>query len=190
MFVNNNPQPSTSKPASFGMSLRIKSEAREHLEKCTMSILEKIKKAGEELKDTKFWDMEILKDGKIRLDTDDARSYTAPFNPREPHDEFLTVDTVWLGSDLSKLTKGSQCQAVIKFANKKQALDAYKKLKGCETNIEQGSELAKMLDAYEIEKAEKAAKEAEMRMGIKKAVVDLLEKFGDDTRRNKYKDKL
>ena len=46
MFVNSNPQPSTSKPASFGMSLRIKSEAREHLEKCTMKILEKIKKAG------------------------------------------------------------------------------------------------------------------------------------------------
>ena len=67
MQIHNNPQFSQQKAASFGMALKIKPEAREALENTTMSVIEKLQKFGEELKDTKYYNLEIGKDLRPRI---------------------------------------------------------------------------------------------------------------------------
>lgn len=44
---------------NFGMAMRIKPEARESLAKAPKKLLEELKKCGEELKDTKYYDLVI-----------------------------------------------------------------------------------------------------------------------------------
>ena len=60
MQVNNNPS-----TQNFGMALKITKGSEEFLKKQSAETLNKLGKIGEEMKDYKFWDLKLTKDGFI-----------------------------------------------------------------------------------------------------------------------------
>ena len=79
MQINNN----YSSP-NFGMALRIKPEAMEALKKAPMETLETLEKIGDNLKDTKYYHMEILKNLEPRITSQYANKYRDSFEVPRP----------------------------------------------------------------------------------------------------------
>lgn len=123
---NNNASP------NFGMALRIKCTPDE-LAKAGSDVLDKLGKAGEELADTKYWDLEVL-NGEYGLryrvnGRNCANAYIGGISgKKEPHDEFLTIQSTWDGTTLCSREKGDICETVIQLANKEAAIKAYNSL--------------------------------------------------------------
>ena len=164
--------------ASFGMALKITPAAREALQKTTMETIEKLQKAGEELKDTKFYHLEIGKNISPRIDSKYAASYVAPFKVQKPRDEFLNIETIWDGTEVYDFKRGMKHTAAIKFENKAAAMEAYGKLKNMTSDFDKAVELTKLFDKRAIQRETRELAEKEREQKIIAAANKLMEQFG------------
>lgn len=179
MQINNTPQCPKTQSTSFGMALKISPKAQKALEEASMETIEKLGKIGEELKDTKYYDLEIGENLAPRINSVYANAYIAPFRPNgKPYDEFLSIKTTWDGTELGDLKRGKEYHTAIKFANQEEAIKAYEKLKSQHSDLDRAAELTKMLDKREIEKAVEEAGKKDYKEAVKDAAADLMKKFG------------
>lgn len=180
MQINNNPS-----VQNFGMALRIKPEALEVLEKESSTVLASIERAGKELADTKFWDVEVgvSPKGTLTYTVDGnycANAYVGGVRGKQfPNDEFLTIQSTWAGTDgVGGHKVGEKCETVMKMANAQAAKDAYARLKASGYDIDNAVEAAKVLDEWTIfSKSVDDAKAQDTAMRAAKAH-DLFEKYG------------
>ena len=126
MQINN----SFSKSTTFGMALKITPKAHKALEQTSLEVLDKLQKAGEALKDTKYCHLEIGEKLRPRIDFPYASSYIAPFQPvkPKPSDSILEIKTTWDGTDVAGIRKGQSYKACLLFDNPEQAAEAYAKI--------------------------------------------------------------
>lgn len=166
--------------ASFGMALKITPAAKEALQNTTLETIQKLQKAGEELKDTKFYNLEIGEKLTPRIDSPYANSYLPPFSFDKPDGQFLRVHAVWDGTELDNLRKGNIYLAAIKLENEQAALEAYNKLNNMTSDLDTAVELTKLFDKAAIEEdaSEKAASAYKAKVAA--AAQELIEKFGGD----------
>ena len=152
MQIHNNPQFSQQKAASFGMALKIKPEAREALENTTMSVIEKLQKFGEELKDTKYYNLEIGKDLKPRIKFHGADAYLPPFKINSPskYDNSFSVNMIYDGTENVGFKKGQEIGRLLEFTNTQEAQKAYEKLKNMHSDIDRAVEITKLLEKKQI----------------------------------------
>lgn len=183
MQINNNPS-----AQNFGMALKIKPEALPVLRTKSSDFLNRVAKAGEELKNTKYWDVEIGA-GKNNKDLEYvvngrhcANAYICDIRPKEePRDKFLTLKAVWAGTEgICGRHVGDECQTVMQMANKDAALKGYAKLKEHKyyDGLENATNATKVLEEWsEAQEARRIAEVEEDR--IKNDLVyDLFSKFG------------
>lgn len=181
MQVNNNPQ--LPQAASFGMALKITPAAREALEKASMETIQKLQKAGEELKDTKYYHLEIGKDLTPRIDFWGADAYIPAFKIKPPakYDNSFSVDMVYDGAETLGYKKGQKIGKLLEFVNEEAAKAGYEKLHNMHSDIDRAVEITKLLDNKQIAREkERAAKRSEQEK-IKVAVDKLFEMFGGNT---------
>ncbi len=181
MQINNN-----SSSQNFGMALKIKPEAMESLKKSSMNKLEVLGKIGEELKDTKFYNLEVGKDFAPRITSPYANKYVKSFEVENPavrksvsdSPEFLNFKTVWDGTEVSGLKKGDAFNSCITYESKEAALDAYNRINSKETTLEKAAELTKELDKAEIRKANVTEAAKQTSQAVEAKANDLFSKFG------------
>ena len=167
MQIHNNPQLSQQKAASFGMALKIKPEAREALENTTMSVIEKLQKFGEELKDTQYYNLEIGKDLRPRIKFWGADAYIPPFkiNSLSKYDNFFSVNMIYDGTESAGFKKGQEIGRLLEFSNTQEAID-------------RAAEITKLLEKKQIDihNASKIKKEEQDK--VKAAADKLFKMFG------------
>ena len=129
---------------------------------------------------TKFYHLEIGEDLKPRIDSVYAGSYVKEFSPVEPHDEFLSINTVWDGTEFKNIRKGMPFQTTIKFDTKEAALDAYKKLKSTTNDIDKAAELTKMFEQRAVKREAESSAAYKEKINVKNAVAKLMERFGGE----------
>ena len=177
MQINNN----YSSP-NFGMALRIKPEAMEALKKAPMETLETLEKIGDNLKDTKYYHMEILENLEPRITSQYANKYRDSFEVPRPsenrHSDLLTFNTIWDGTEIYGNKKGQKVQEVIKYASNEAALEAYQRIKAAPTSLERAAILTKELDNREIERVAETKAKDELAKAIENKANDLFSKFG------------
>lgn len=179
MQINNN-QCHYPKSTSFGMALKITPKAEKALEEASMETIEKLQKVGEALKDTKYYHLEIGENLTPRIDSPYANSYVPPFKPIKPakYDEFLPIETTWDGTNVSGVSKGNKYHVSIQFNTAEQAQKAYDKLNNMHSDLDRAVEITKLLDEKEVKKIEKQNADNELKVKIKAAALDLINKFG------------
>lgn len=161
---------------NFGMALKITPAAMDALQSSSMKTIDKLAKIGDDLKDTKFYHLEIGEGLAPKIDSCYANSYTAPFSVEKPCDEFLRFNTTWAGTGRDRV--GTEFSDFIKFANKEKALEAYNKISESISDVDRAALLTKMLDDREIEKDTiKTAAQVEAAK-VKEAAQKLFEQFG------------
>ena len=181
MQINNN-----SSSQNFGMALKIKPEAMESLKKASMDKLEVLGKIGEDLKDTKVYNLEVGKDLAPRITSPYANKYVKSFEVENPavrksvsdSPEFLNFKTVWDGTELSGLKKGDAYNSCISYESKEAALDAYNRINSKTTTLEKAAELTKELDKALFKKANVAEAEKQISPAVEAKVNDLFSKYG------------
>ncbi len=180
MQVNNN----YSSP-NFGMALRIKPEAMESLKKAPMKTLETLERIGNDLKDTKYYHMEILENLEPRITSPYANKYRGFFDiqPTDKLDKlapsnFLNFNTVWDGTEIYGYKKGQKVQEAIQYASNEAAFEAYRRIKTAPTSLERVAMLTKELDNREIERVTQEKANKELTEAIENKANDLFSKFG------------
>lgn len=179
MQINNNVQ-----SPNFGMAMKIKCSPKD-LEAAGLQVLENLAKAGEELANTKYWDLEVLagqRAGQLRYRVNGnhcANAYIGRIRGKEvPHNEFLTIKSTWDGTDgVGGKKKGEACETVMRLANKEAALKAYDAL---DTAYELDNAVAatKVLDEWTtFQRAQRAAEDVVSEQ-TQQAAADLFKKFG------------
>lgn len=161
---------------NFGMALKITPAAMDALKSSSMETINRLAKIGEDLKDTKFYHLEIGENLAPKIDSCYANSYIAPFNVEVPRDELLILNTTWAGTGRDRI--GKPYSDLIKFANQEKALEAYNKISKMSSDIDRAALLTKMLDDSAIEKdsIEKAARQEASK--VKEAAQKLFDQFG------------
>lgn len=140
---------------NFGMALRIKPEAGEYINHLKRKELETLIKVREMLKDTKYYHLEIGKNGARTIESPYASRYQGGyFKLEEPNDEFLGIITKWAGRESSNLKPGDKYKTAIKFADKEAALKAYKDITNTTNCIEEDAKIVKYFDDRAIEKVQ------------------------------------
>ncbi len=166
---------------NFGMALRIKPEAMQALKKAPMETLESLEKIGDNLKDTKHYHMEILKDLEPRITSPYANKYRGSFEvlrPSENRDsDILTFNTIWDGTEMY-CNKGDKVQEAILYASKEAALEAYQRIQAAPTRLEKAALLTRELDNREIERVAQEKAKKELAEAIENKANDLFSKFG------------
>jgi len=162
---------------NFGMALKIKPSAVDALKNLSRGEIEQLQKAGEALKDTKYYHLEIGENGERTVVSPFANKYKGgSFMVKEPNDEFLKFYATWEGCESGVLKPGNEYNGCIKFINKEAAQGAYKSIKEV-WGVERDVKMIKYLDAREIEKATtEEAKRAEAKE-ISNMVDDLFAKY-------------
>ncbi len=180
MQVNNN----YSSP-NFGMALKIKPEAMESLKKAPMETLETLERIGENLKDTKYYHMEILENLEPRITSPYANKYRGFFDvkPTDKSDKlspsnFLTFSTLWDGTEIYGYNKGKKIQEAIQYASSEAADAAYKKISSAPTELEKIAMITKELDNREIERVAQEKANKELTEAVENKANDLFSKFG------------
>ncbi len=173
---NNNVSP------NFGMALKIKCTPDE-LAKAGSNVLEKLGKAGEELADTKYWDLEVLNGmTELRYRVNGrhcANAYLGEISGKaEPHNEFLTIKSTWDGTDgVCGRHQGDACETIMQLANKEAAVKAYESLNGT-YGLDNAVNATKVLEDWTTFQTAKndAIRAAEEEAQAK--AVDLFKKYG------------
>lgn len=188
MQVNNNVQ-----SPNFGMALKISKGAQKALEQLPMETIESLQKAGQELKDTKFYHVKVDDDLKAAI-TADKDAYFGLFPKRMDgysatrHGECKAAGKIVPEKDIIMIDNEHGTIAGVSrkvpygesapFFNCWGPYGAYNEL----IDIKQLTKLAKMLDDVAAEKAyQKAAKEAAElaeKKEVAKAVGNLLDAYG------------
>ena len=183
MQINNN-----SSSQNFGMALKIKPEAMESLKKASMDKLEVLGKIGEDLKDTKVYNLEIGKDLAPRITSPYANKYVKSFEVENPavrksvsdSPEFLNFKTVWDGTEVNGMKKGEAYSDCIRYESKEAALDAYNRINSKATTLEKAAELTKELDKAAVRKANVAESKKQIAQAVEDKANDLFSRFGVD----------
>lgn len=183
MQINNN-----SSSQNFGMALKIKPEAMESLKRASINQLEVLSKIGDDLKDTKVYNLEVGKDLAPRITSPYANKYVKSFEVENPavrksvsdSPEFLNFKTVWDGTELSGLKKGDAYNSCISYESKEAALDAYNRINSKTTNLEKAAELTKELDNAAVRKANIAEAKKQAAQAVEDKANDLFSRFGVD----------
>lgn len=185
MQINNNFQ-----SQSFGMALKIKSDALPVLRNQSQSVLNKIAKAGEELADTKYWDVVV---GAKKPEGGGAPylTYTVKGNhcanayidtirpAQEPRDEFLIIKSVWGGTEgIGGHHIGEECSTIMRLPNKDAALNAYKSLKENPYGIDNATAATRVLENWSNFQAECSAVRSADYQQRQNLANNLFEKFG------------
>ena len=176
MQVNNNMS-----AQNFGMALKIKPEAMPALKNASIETLEKLGKIGEELKDTKHYHLEIGENMRPRITSHFANKYLPPFDPKQPNaltPEFLSVNTTWDGTGL---TKNKPYQHIIQYESKEAALEAYNRISKQPSTLDKAAEFTKELDKRQIQKDEENARECAAKAAVENTANNLFAKFGTPT---------
>lgn len=186
MQVNNNMQ-----SQNFGMALRIKPGARKALEECSMDTIKTVQKAGEDLKNTKFFHVTIDETGcKLESDKDayfglfKNNEYKTHYGEKKEAGKMVTADNIIMienenGSTIAGVGRYVPYGKTEPFYNTWDALGSINDVK----DVPVLSKLAKILDSVAIEKyneqlAGKTAAELE-KAEVSKAVGSLLDTFGE-----------
>lgn len=162
---------------NFGMALKIKPSAVDALKTFSRGEIEELQKAGEALKDTKYYHLEIGENGERTVVSPFANKYKGgSFYVKEPNDEFLKYSASWEGCELGDLKPGHEYNGCIKFINEEAAKSAYSSIKEA-SGVERDVKMIKYLDAREMARAaEEEAKRAEAKE-ISNMVDDLFAKY-------------
>lgn len=187
MEIRNNVQ-----SPNFGMALRINKGARKALEKRSMETIEKLQKAGEQLKDTKFYHIEVGDDLTAKI-TADKDAYFGFFKTKDhfanrhgssktagvmvPDDRIIMIENnVGTIAGVGRYVPLGEIQP---FFNTWGAVGAYNTVE----DVPQLSKIAKILDNVAVKKyAERAAAESAQEVesnNVAKAVGKLLDTFGE-----------
>lgn len=128
---------------NFGMALKIKC-SKDILSKKSIKELKELEKAGKELKNTEYYQLEINKNGRREITSCFGdRYYNMNFN-EEPYDNYLgywgTKESELFGQKVDDLGRG-----YIEFSNKEAAIQAYKDINNSK-GIEKDIKIVKYLD--------------------------------------------
>ena len=179
MKIQNNPQISP----NFGMAMILEKGSRKAIEEGGMVLVERLKKAGEIVKDTKIAHLHIGEGAIPTVKTPFANKYSEYFYAQEPDKftpEFLHVKTIWTGTELSESLKpGKEYTACIKMENAEAAKKAYNEIKNARSEIERGAILTRILDNTYEQEALADAKKIEEKAQIRQEVNNLFEQFGE-----------
>ena len=178
MQINNN----YSSP-NFGMALKIKPEAMQALKKAPIETLETLEKIGDNLKDTKFYHLEIGEQASPRITSPYANKYSDVFEvekPKELYPEFLPFKSIWDGTEISGMKKGDPFEGVIKYSSEKAALEAYNKINSANSKLEKAALLTRELDNKEIENDIARQAQIELEKAQEEKAKNLFNKFGVD----------
>ena len=167
MRVNNN----YTSP-NFGMALKIKSCAMESLKDASMETLNSIEKIGRDLKDTKYFDMEIGSELKAAITTPSGKVlYKGDyFGVEEPN----SLDRIYIRT----LFRDEDARAGITYDSPYDAQRAYARLTAPKTYLETVAAITKELDNMEIEKIKKTNTTAELDKKVEAKAEDLYSRFG------------
>ncbi len=163
--------------ASFGMALKITPAAKEALQNTTLETIQKLQKAGEELKDTKFYNL-VIGEKLCPCVSTRYNAYLPPFSFSIPDNkQFLFIHA---NNAAPGYFSNDKFVGIIKFENEQAALEAYNKLNNMTSDLDTAVELTKLFDKAAIEEdaSEKAASAYKAKVAA--AAQELLEKFGGD----------
>lgn len=178
MQINNN----TSSP-NFGMALKIKSSAMESLKKAPMETLESLEKIGADLKDTKYYHLEIGENLAPKITSPYANKYASYFEVKKPerlYPDLLPYRTEWAGTELNGMKIGERYDGIINYSSKEAALEAYNKINSANSELEKAALLTKELDNREIQKQAARNQERLIDKAKEEKATELLNKFGFD----------
>ena len=164
---------------NFGMALKIKPEALDALKKMPRNEIEQLQRAGETLKDTKFYHLEIGKNGERIVDSSYANKYKGgSFIVHAPKDEFLKFNAIWEGVESANYKKGDLYSSWIKFPDKDEAWKAYEDIKDSKFKyIEVDTKMVKYLDEAAKRRNTFEIAQAKEKKAIEKMADDLFEKY-------------
>lgn len=143
MQIQSNYQP------NFGMSMILENSARKALVEGGPELINKVKKAGEIVADTKLAHLSIGHNALPLIETPHAEKFMRYFEAEEPtilFPEFLNVNTVWAGKESGNMKFGQKYKACIKMENATAAERAYSAMKNAKSEIERGAIFTKLLD--------------------------------------------
>lgn len=182
MQIHNNPHCPQQKSSSFGMALKVTPAAREALERASMETIQKLQNAGEELRNTKYYNLEIGENLTPRIDFFGADAYVPPFTINRPfrYDDSFSVNMRYDGSECTGYKKGQPIGRLLKFANEKAAVAEYDKLHNMHSDIDRAVELTKLFEKQYIDSETSKAAEKNKMDAVKKATDKLFEMFGSD----------
>ena len=172
MQINNNSS------MNFG-ALKIKPEAAEYLKQQSSTRIKQIEKIGEELKDTKIYNLVIGKDGKRIIESPFANKYHGEtFKLNKPNSKLLTGAAKWAGEDIGTAIKeGEDYNFCIDLLSKDAALKEYAELQTL-YGIEKDAEIVKLLDQSAVRRMEKETQAKAEKKNVEEMVSNLMGKFG------------
>lgn len=186
MQVNNNFQ-----SPNFGMALKVNNGAKKALENLNIGTIEKLQKAGIELKDTKYYHLKVDNDLSAKI-VGDKDAYFGKFrngdifavrNGVKPENGLLVSDSNIIMIEnphgtiagVAKYVQDDKKEAVIHAWG----LTPYNSVR----NITELSKITKLLDDVAVQKytenLQKAAEETTRKGTVSKAVTNLLNSFGE-----------
>ena len=175
---------------NFGMALKIKPTARTILENTSVDFINKLNRIGEELKDTKYYSMEIDEKLCPHIYADHGEKYRPPFKisdpSRYPGSPYISLSGVWDGATeayrsenrYTRLVNGNNHLHNINMGNSDAALAAYNKFNNLDSNYDKAAYVTKLLDNEEKERRILLTPNIVENGDIKKGVNTLLKKFG------------
>lgn len=166
-----------SSSTNFGMALKIKPGAVEKLKNASRKEIETLQKVGEELKNTKYYDLVLDENGSTIVSPYANKYRGGTVNVTEPKDEFLHYSATCEGPDSANVKKGEEFQNAIKFHNNSEAKNAYKAIKDASYGPERDAKFIQYLDAREVEKAAILDAELKERKAVEGMVDDLFDKY-------------
>ena len=165
----------------FGMALRINNGAEKFLQGKSMQTLEKLSKAGEEMKDFKFYDLEVWEKGYRIKSKRYANAYISPAldMERDPN-KYRTFNDVTISTIYDGVSgpNGQKYPLMFEFSNNDEAVKAYNKYKNFTSDEDKYIELTKMLETKDVEKAAKEAQEKKAIDAKDNFISGLMDKFG------------
>lgn len=180
MQINNNMNRFSA--PQFGMALKVNEGAEKFLKDRSMEALEKLAKAGEEMKDFKFWDLEVGENGYRIKSKRYANAYKAPSldRDRDPN-QYKSFNDININAvyDGEIGPKGQRYPLTFVFKNNDAAVTAYNKYKTFVSDEDHYIELTKMLEANDVEKAAKEAEEKKAIDAKDNFISGLMGKFGN-----------
>ncbi len=166
----------------FGMALKLNKGAEEYLQKQSMGTLEKLNKAGEEMKKFKFWDLEVNSNG-LRIKSKSAgNAYINPevLTDRNPntYKSFtdVTINTTYDGNNL--YPKGSPYPIMFETGSNEKAVKLYNDFQSLDY-VDKNIELTKLLEKQHAERAEDAAAKNQAKALKDSFISSMFDKFGN-----------
>lgn len=180
MQINNNMNRFSA--PQFGMALKVNDGAEKFLKGKSMEALEKLAKAGDEMKDFKFWDLEVGENGYRIKSKRYANAYNSPSLDidRDPNQYKSFNDfNINIVYDGEIGPKGQKYPLMFDFPNNDAAVKAYNKYNNFTSDEDKYIELTKMLETNDVEKAAKTAQEKKASDAKDNFISELIGKFGN-----------